>query len=186
MDRKKALTDCVDLLANIVRVIYLRRTLHTICPEPPLNFWRIIYGNLTDIAVLEWCKLFGADDDQNQPVHWKNLTTDADQFRKEMFSTLDIYESKWKSYWAEMKRYRDQSVAHHDFRRVQIKTYPQFDLALESSYFYYGYVVSELTKYGINQQPKDLRAYGRDFANQSHDIATAALEATKSFSEQVR
>jgi hypothetical protein len=65
-----------------------------------------------------------------------------------------------------MKRYRDQVVAHHDQRRVKIKNYPTFDLALESAYFYYDYVVSELHKNGIDQQPKDLRAYGAEFAAQ--------------------
>jgi hypothetical protein len=28
---------------------------------PSLNFWRLIYGNLLDVAVLEWCKVFGSD-----------------------------------------------------------------------------------------------------------------------------
>ena len=54
-----------------MRTIQLRRTLHAVWADPPLNFWRVIYGNLTDMAVLEWCKLFGSDDDQNQPIHWK-------------------------------------------------------------------------------------------------------------------
>jgi hypothetical protein len=96
--------------------------------------WRVIYGNLTDMAVLEWCKLFGSDDEQNQPVHWKNLASDPEQFRKELFAGLGIYEeSKWRSYWTEMNRYRDHVVAHHDQRRVEIKNYPTFDLALESA-----------------------------------------------------
>ena len=119
--------------------------------------WRVIYGNLTDMAVLEWCKLFGSDDEQNQPVHWKNIASDPEQFRKELFSELGIYESKWRSSWTEMKRYRDQVVAHHDQRRVGIKNYPTFDLALEFAYFYYDFVVAELRKNGIDQQPKDLR-----------------------------
>ena len=84
-----------------------------------------------------------------------------------------------------MKRYRDQVVAHHDQRRIEIKNYPTFDLALESAYFYYDYVVSELRKNGIDQQPKDLRAYGADFAAQCRDIAAAAIDATKSFDERL-
>jgi hypothetical protein len=84
-----------------------------------------------------------------------------------------------------MKRYRDLSVAHHDPRKVEVKTYPTFDLALESSYFYYDFVVSELRKHGIDHQPNDLKAYSKDYAAQCHDIATAAIDATMSFKERV-
>ena len=84
-----------------------------------------------------------------------------------------------------MKRYRDRVVAHHDQRRIEIKNYPTFDIALDSAYFYYDDVVSELRKNGIDQQPKNLRAYGAEFAAQCRDIAAAAMGATKSFEERV-
>ena len=184
-DRKQNLLSIVEIIASLIRTIQLRRTFHAVSPKPPLVFWRVIYGNLTDVAVLEWCKLFGSDDGQNQPVHWKNIASDPDRFREELFSHLGIYESKWRSYWAEMKRYRDLSVAHHDPRRVEIKNYPTFDLALESAYFYYDFVVSELRKHGIDQQPKDLRVYARDFGAQCNGIARAAIEGTASFKERV-
>ena len=51
MDRKDAMSAAVDLLATIVRNIRLRRELSKACPEPHLNFWRVIYGNCTDTAV---------------------------------------------------------------------------------------------------------------------------------------
>jgi hypothetical protein len=130
---------------------------NALIPKPSL-----LYGNLTDMAVLEWCKLFGSDDDDHQPVHWRNVAGDPERFRKELLGRLGIYESKWRSYWAEMKRYRDQSVAHHDQRRVEIKTYPTFDLALESAYFYYDFLVVELRKRAIDQHPRDLRKYATE------------------------
>jgi hypothetical protein len=185
-ERTRNLSSTVKVIVSLVRTVQLRNTLHLVSPEPSLNFWRVIYGNLTDMVVLEWCKLFGSDDEQNQPVHWKNIASDPDRFRKELLEGLGIYESKWRSYWTEMKRYRDMSVAHHDARGIELlKNYPTFDLALESAYFYYDFVVSELLKQGINQQPKDLRAYCKNFAVQSRDIATAAIDATKSFKERV-
>jgi hypothetical protein len=181
-ERKQHLLAVVEIIASLVRTIQLRRTLYSVSPKPSLVFWRVIYNNLTDMAVLEWCKLFGSDDAQNQPVHWKNIASDPETFRKELFASLGIYESKWQ----EMKRYRDLSVAHHDARRVEIKNYPTFDLALESAYFYYRFVVSELRKQGVDQlQPKDLRAYSKDFAAQCHDIATAAIDATRHVKERV-
>ena len=183
--RKQRLLHVVEVLASVVRTIQLRRTFSVVSPTPTLVMWRVIYGNLTDMAVLEWCKLFGSDDEQNQPVHWKHIAPDPEQFRKDLFSNLRIYELKWRSYWTEMKRYRDRVVAHHDQRRIEIKNYPTFDIALDSAYFYYDYVVSELRKNGIDQQPKNLRAYGAEFAAQCRDIAAAAMGATKSFEERV-
>src|SRR5580700_12207216 len=95
-DRRQSLTDAIEILVNLVRTVHLRRTLSFVRVDPHLNFWRVIYGNLTDMAVLEWCKLFGSDDEKSQPVHWKNVAPDPDQFRKDMFSSLKIYESKWR------------------------------------------------------------------------------------------
>jgi hypothetical protein len=184
-DRRQRLLSAGEVLVGLVRTIQLRRTLHAVWAEPPLHFWRVIYGNLTDMAVLEWCKLFGSDDDQNQPIHWKSIASNPEVFRKELLSTLGIYESKWRSYWAEMKKYRDQTVAHHDERRRDIPRFPTFDLALESSYFYYDIVRPELRKLGIDQQPADLRHYARDFARQCRDIAEAATDVTRSFRESV-
>jgi hypothetical protein len=71
--RQQQLTDIVQTLASIVRNIQLRLALHDVCPEPHLNFWRLIYGDLTDFAVLECCKLFASDDEQHQTTHWKNV-----------------------------------------------------------------------------------------------------------------
>jgi hypothetical protein len=84
-----------------------------------------------------------------------------------------------------MKRYRDQSVAHHDIRRSEIKNYPKFDLALEAAYFYYEFIVEELRKIGIEQRPRDLREYSKLFAAQCREIAISAMKATETFKEKV-
>jgi hypothetical protein len=184
-DRVVVITDVVDVLVSFVRAVRLRRELSAACVDPHLSFWRVIYGNCTDMAVLEWCKLFGSDDNQNQPVHWKSVASNPDNFRKSLFSTLGIHESKWRSYWQEMKTYRPQAVAHHDQRRFSIKAYPKFDLALDSAYFYYDFARAELGKLGVDQRPERLKDYGDAFAAQCRLIAPAALEATQHFKESV-
>jgi hypothetical protein len=102
MDRKQLL-DVADVLTNLVRNVHLRRELSATRADPHLVFWRLIYGDLSDITVLEWCKLFGSDDDDHQPLHWKNVVFDPTKFRTDLFARLQIYESKWRSYWGEMK-----------------------------------------------------------------------------------
>jgi hypothetical protein len=75
MERKAAMKQAVDLLATIVRNIRLRREFSKVCPNPHLNFWRVIYGNCTDTAVQDWCKLSGADGGNNETLHWKTQHT---------------------------------------------------------------------------------------------------------------
>ena len=58
----------IERLVAVVRNATLRRVLHNIDPDPHLNFWRITYGNLTDVTVIEWCKTFGQDSEDG---HWK-------------------------------------------------------------------------------------------------------------------
>ena len=85
-ERKQRLLSVVEVLASMVRTIQLRRTFNAVSPTPNLVMWRVIYGNCTDMAVLEWCKLFGSDDEQNQPVHWKNVAPDfLSSFEKTYF-----------------------------------------------------------------------------------------------------
>ena len=95
---RKTLFDASEALTNLVRNIHLRRQLSAVRADPHLVFWRLIYGDLSDIVVLEWCKLFGSDDDERQPLHWKNVIPDPSKFRNDLFAELQIYESKWRSY----------------------------------------------------------------------------------------
>jgi len=52
-------------------------------------------------------------------------------------------------YWQEMKRHRDMPVAHHDPGRSNILNFPNFNLTLESAYFYYDYANGELQALGF-------------------------------------
>ena len=84
-----------------------------------------------------------------------------------------------------MKRYRDQSVAHYEIRRSEIKNYPKFDLALESAYFYYESAIGQLRNMGTDVKPSDLREYSKSFAIQCREIARAAMNTTDKLEEKV-
>jgi hypothetical protein len=131
-----------------------------------------------DMAVLAWCKLFGSDDAERQPVHWKNVAIDQPSFRAALLAGLAIDDATWLAYWEEMKKYRDMEVAHHDLRRISIWTYPRLDHASNSGCYYFDYVRAELKKFGIDQQPGDIRRYARIFEEGCFEAATAAMNAT--------
>ncbi|MDA8248605.1 MAG: hypothetical protein M0Z28_05445 [Rhodospirillales bacterium] len=183
------LKDAVSVLVSLVRNAHLKRVLHSVDPEPHLNFWRVIYGNLLDLAVLEWCKLFGSDNAGHQPTHWKNLVPASDHgtFRQDLLQHLKIDIDEWMSYREKMKTYRDTCVAHDDVRkRVDVTVYPDLNIAMESSYFYYSYLLKELRRRGIGDYPTDLRTYCATFAEQATLIAREAMAATAEIKEKVR
>src|SRR6266498_472607 len=164
--RRELLNDVLEVIASLVRTIHIRRALHNVHPEPHLNFWRVIYGDLTDFAVLEWCKLFGSDDEEHQAIHWKNMAPNQEAFRQALLTHLHLS--------------LDQAVAHRDLKRKAIPRFPNFDVALESAYFYYGVVLSELREQGIELGPRDIREYAARFFAQARTVASAATDATKS------
>ena len=183
MKPPKILMDALNVVVNMTRCIALKRALTTIDPDPALNFWRTQYGCLLDMAVLEWCKLFGSDDKEYQQVHWKNIFSDEDGFRAGLFSSLKIKQEDWAAYWTEMKNYRDQHVAHLDFNRRDVNHYPKLDHALSSAAYYYSRLIHDLRKQGESSFPDDLAAFYDKFKVEAQQIAQAAIEGTRSFKE---
>jgi hypothetical protein len=168
-------------VGSVVRNAQLRRALSSVDPNPTLYVWRLIYGNLLDVAVLEWCRVFGTD---TEPTHWKRVVADHGAFRSALLTALKIDEASWAAYWEKMKTYRDTLVAHH-FDDSPVTHYPTLDLALESCYFYYSYLITELRRLGEPYFPDDLRDYSARFAAQAKEIAEIALASTAKIKERV-
>lgn len=183
MTRRKELTNHLFRLVNLARSAEMKRALTAVVPEPHLNFWRLIYGNQLDIAVLEWCKVFGSD---GEATHWKKVvpTENHDQFRDKLFEATGTTPEEWAAYWNDMKTYRDCQVAHH-IELSPDANYPVLDLALKSSVFYYGYLINELRSLGETRYPDDLQSYCDAFESQARAIAATAIASTAAIEEQV-
>jgi hypothetical protein len=184
-DRPRQLRETAEVLSTLVRNILLKRALHAADPNPRLNFWRIQYGNLMDLAVIDWCKLFGSDDAERQPIHWKTIADDQYSFRSALLKALAMTHEDWQTYWQDMKKYRDFTAAHHDPRRAEIATYPVLDKALDSAFFYFEYIQQEMRKLGAGLQPTDMRKYATAFEANCLEVARIALESTKDIPETV-
>ena len=120
MATNEQLTAALQVVVNVARCIALKRALSEADPDPSLNFWRVFHGNLLDVAVLDWCKLFGSDDEDRQRLHWKNVFGNEDAFRAGLFAHVQLDQDAWRGYWQQMKRYRDQHLAHLDFNRRDV------------------------------------------------------------------
>lgn len=126
------------------------------------QFGATVNGNMLDIAVLEWCKLFT---DRNARHHWRRFVrTEADQrqFLAQLLQALNFSAHTWKQYLDEMRVYRDKFVAHLDEQNVM--RIPSLDTALECAFFLYRHVVAQApggsfdTPHCANL-PRDLRDY---------------------------
>jgi len=135
--------------------------------------------------VIDWCKLFGSDDAERQPIHWKNIADDQDSFRAALLKALAMTHEDWQTYWYDMKRYRDFNAAHHDPRRREIATYPMLDKALDSAFFYFEYIQQEMQKRGTDLPPSNIRTYATDFEAKCLQVARIALASTKDIPETV-
>ena len=170
------------ILIQIVRCIHLKKALTEVDPKPDLNFWRLIHGGFLDLAVMEWCKIFGSNAEY---THWKTLLheDDHDNFRNNLFEHLNIKPEEWDKNWVKLKTYRDELVAHHN-RENDVPNYPTLDIALTSSCYYYNYLAKQIHEENSDPMP-DLESYCDRFHQQAIKIATEAVAATKKYSENV-
>ena len=101
-----------------------------------------------------------------------------------MLEQLNIDRGEWDAYWQLMKLYRNE-VAVHASHSSEVTDYPRFDVALESAFFYFQYLIRRLRRLGLNRKPDDLRSYAKDFEAQAEKAAQAALKATSDIRETV-
>lgn len=183
MTRRDRLIEQVERLTHLARTIMMKRMLTDVEPNPHLNFWRLIYGNQLDIAVIEWCKLFGSD---SEATHWKKIVpkTDHLRYRAGLLASIGATETTWATYWKEMKKYRDNMAAHQN-SLARVPRFPKLDMALKSSYYHYRYVIGRLRGLGVRRFPDDLDVYCAEFASLAKEIATKAIAATSTVKERV-
>jgi hypothetical protein len=64
--------------------------------SPTKQSYTHIYNLLIQDAFLSWCKVF---DSNAEDCHWKKLIDNSDNFKRAIFSHLQISEDDFKAYW---------------------------------------------------------------------------------------
>lgn len=194
---REALMRAMSVLSAVIWNIHLKRVMHATDPAPRLNFWRLIYGNLMDIAVIEWCKLFGSDHEVHQPVHWKNILPEDghEAFRAALLAHLKVSQEDWLRYREGIKHYRDNHAAHMSVpwlrpdprdKALPEDRYPELGTALEAAYFYYGALLARLAEGSIERRyPPDIREYCERYVAHATEAAQKATAATADMKEEV-
>jgi hypothetical protein len=119
------------------------------------QFWVSINSNFLDMAVLEWCKLFG---DYKDKHHWKNITHTDSKFKERMFEELKIKQTDLDLIHGSIKSYRDKFVAHLD-SELTMKI-PKISEGLEMVCFYYKEVKSLCDK--TSDWPESLESFYKE------------------------
>lgn len=138
------------------------------------NYWIFSLNNFLDVAILEWCKIFG---NNSQRTHWTNYVDEDDDFRRDMLKHINISSECWESYWNDVKNYRDTEVAHHESNPDRDR-YPDLEIALRSSIYLYQYLINELRVLKISDHPDDLSEHYQVILDENRELVAAAYNAT--------
>lgn len=112
MDRSTRVRRVFIVCANFARnIVYYRAGWHGTELVSDTAFYRTINGNFIDIAVLEWCKLFG---DLKAKHHWRKVVRDPTRFEQSLLSFIGLTLGEFESYIEQMRTYRDKFLAHLD------------------------------------------------------------------------
>jgi hypothetical protein len=96
-------------------------------------------SNFIDIAILEWCKLFG---DTSEEHHWSRILNDIDKrraFKIGMLAEIGCTRAEWNTFEEEMVCYRNIWAAHVDSKRDFDP--PKLDKAIASVSFYHKFLI---------------------------------------------
>ena len=101
------------------------------------NFWRVARNSCRDMAIIQWCKLFGS---WSETTHWKNHSFIKD-FEIEILKKTNISYDLWKKIHDCILEYRDKNVAHIDLDDWE-RNIPFMSLAMEILYCSYDAFIS--------------------------------------------
>jgi len=133
------------------------------------QFWITTNNNFLDIAVLEWCKLFG---DLKGKHHWGKVISDGDEFFDGLLAKVVLTKQMFDDYIKEMRTYRDEFIAHlDDEERMQI---PNLVPATKSAVYLYEYLIAHEDEDGaFHDAHPSASAYYRQFLTKGKAIYAA-------------
>ena len=73
------------------------------------SFWRQANANFLDVAVLEWCKLFGEPKGEHG---WRSIIADPVAFEASLLGRLGLTVDAFEEHVKTMRHYRDKFIAH--------------------------------------------------------------------------
>lgn len=163
--------------------IQVRRMIEGIAVHPKQTFWIMTVNLLADTAAVEWCKVFGAWDED---THWTQVVPKErhDEVRANLLKAIGLTQAEWEEYRNSIVSYRDQMVAHHDLDATVAK-YPHYDVALVAADFMFYQLQSVADPDSLGGIPHSLGGWSRTVAGNMSAIVRKAFEASASLGSNV-
>lgn len=171
----------IVLLRNFVWQLIHHRAMKVTVINFNQGFWKLIFSNCLDMAVLEWCKLFGANAEHH---HWSKVFSDKEKFRQHILESVQMTQDQWNTYWKELTQYSNNAVSHFapDFKPSR---YPDLEPALKSVISCYEYLLMKLKEYGISHDfPSSLKNYADKLYEQALIYSEKTYKATAQLEEK--
>lgn len=129
------------------------------------QFWVTTHNNFLDVAVLEWCKVFG---DVRAKHYWRKTITNQEAFLSSLLDHIRLTEPLFAEYVIEIRTYRDKFIAHLDEEeRMNI---PNMALAIKSAQFLYLWMLREEDDCNAFwDAPTDPATFFRGFMTEAHE-----------------
>jgi hypothetical protein len=122
-------------------------------------------SNFLDVAVLEWCKLFG---DPKGKHHWAKVVDDRSAFERTLLDDLSLTADQFAAFIKDVRRYRDRFLAHlDDDEKMNI---PNLDIIIASVRFLYRYLMSNEAKGRVHDAEATLDGNIREWVRKAKDF----------------
>ncbi len=177
----RRVVDQVFRFVYVTRNVAYHRSLEPFKDDFNQNYWILVFNNFFDIAVLEWCKVFGS---RAQGTHWSNHVKNQETFRKGLLDKVGMSEAEWHAYWESIKNYRDELLAHHE-SSSKVSSYPDLGHALTACYYCYEILIKELRALKVYDYPDNLEEYFKKSLVQAESFSAIAYQATKALKEEL-
>jgi hypothetical protein len=163
-------------LMAFAQAVHVRRMIEGIAVEPKQTFWIMTLNLLIESAAIEWCKVFGAWDEQ---THWTRAFPNADHasVRTKLLLALGMDAAAWEAYRDTIVDYRNQLIAHHDLN-ASVAAYPQFDPGLNAAAFMFNQLRAKADQDWLGGIPTSLDRWARAVASNMEPIVIKSFAAS--------
>jgi hypothetical protein len=128
--------------------------------HPEAAFLRRAINNFLDVAVLDWCKLFGSQ--RSEKHHWRRVVSDAARFERALFRELGTNAAAFEELVGKILYYRNRFLAHLDDDLLM--DIPELDPARKAVVFYHRHIIEHEARPGELAGLPNADAFARGFA----------------------
>ncbi len=123
-----------EIHLNFVRNYAIRKAIRESEVLKDIEIFKIISNSCFNIALTEWCKLFGSERDQS---HWKKCDVRGFRDINDVLKDVNILECEFELLKENIKKFRDKYVSHADINEIEKLKVPYLSEGFEMVFISY-------------------------------------------------